>query len=232
MKINILYVIIFLSICGATFFAIFYGTKLNEKIDSQNVKINDLQQQILLNQQSVEIKNQTGQTPNAATKSINKNQPTTVAPSIKKDQPIESPDAYELRDLRRLADMRMLVSSQEIYYKENNKYLTTGQNNQIMPTSIGIHMATVPKDPGKGTITPCTLNGSSTGGAFTYCQLPNNTDTQKFCYYARLEKPIVINGLNYFYDTASQSGNFYRTTEPTTLDSKSETGCGHLDKLF
>jgi prepilin-type N-terminal cleavage/methylation domain-containing protein len=133
------------------------------------------------------------------------------------------------RDARRLADMRQLVSAQEMYYGDNDKYYTTGAANQTMPTAISTYMTAVPTDPGGGTATPCSTGGGTTGGAYTYCQLNNSADTTKFCYYARLENVnstmAGCTTTNCRYYTASEGGNFYKQVQPSTLGTTAGTGC-------
>lgn len=112
------------------------------------------------------------------------------------------------RDARRQSDMRQLVSAQEMYYEENDKYLTSA----AMPTAIGDYMPKVCSDPGGGTAIAC----SQPEPAFVYCAIDNTADAQKFCYYGKLE--------NGGYYTASHNGNFKRSSAPETLDE-----CGQGD---
>ena len=105
------------------------------------------------------------------------------------------------RDAVRKADMRQLVTAQEMYYGEHDSYYTVGActNNTTAcyPASIGNYMVTTPKDP---------INSEP----YTYKGLDNSGNTQKFCYYAQLEDGT-------FY-TASHGGNFSKTAAPTSLD--------------
>jgi prepilin-type N-terminal cleavage/methylation domain-containing protein len=109
------------------------------------------------------------------------------------------------RDARRMADMRQLVSAQEMYYGTADQYLTSA----TMPTSISTYMNPVPADPGGGTVVAC----SQAAPAFVYCTYDNTAAVQKFCYYARLEQNA---SLPYF--TASHGGNFKKADKPTSID--------------
>lgn len=109
------------------------------------------------------------------------------------------------RNAVRKADMRQLISAQELYYGNCDKYYALA----TYPTSVvsgaectggtsGVtYMASTPKDP-------------STGAG--YGVLSNAADSTKFCYYATLEGTTVT------YYTASHGGNVTKTAVPTTLD--------------
>ena len=101
------------------------------------------------------------------------------------------------RDAVRKADMRQIISAQEMYYGENDAYLTS--DGTTWPTSIGTYMTQVPVDPKSGTTTP-------------YVWVSNNGlgEDQSFCAYATLESPSTTT-----YYTASHAGNFECTTLPT-----------------
>lgn len=84
------------------------------------------------------------------------------------------------RDATRKADMRQIISAQEVFYNECDKFLSQA----AIPTSIastvanckaGItgttYMAKVPKDPGSN----------------TYAWVDNSGDAQKFCMWVALE---------------------------------------------
>lgn len=106
------------------------------------------------------------------------------------------------RDAVRKADMRQLVSAQEIYYGDNNVFLATS----TYPGNIGTAMPTTPKDP----------NG---GGAYGF--VDNTGDPQKFCYYATLENTAT------FY-TASHAGNFTKNAAPAGADNATKlVDCSH-----
>ncbi len=111
------------------------------------------------------------------------------------------------RDARRQADMRQMVSAQEMYNGEAERYL----GSPTMPTAIGTYLNPVPTDPGGGTVTAC----DQAAPAFIYCTIDNtgSGDEQKFCYYARLES-----NADFPYFTASHAGNFKKDTKPSDLD--------------
>jgi len=101
------------------------------------------------------------------------------------------------RDAVRKADMRQLVTAQEMYYGANDAYLTSA----TYPSTIATYMAKTPTDP-------------TNSGSYIYQTLTNvGTDT-KFCYWAVLES----GGTNCTYYTASHSGNTCKAAVPTTLD--------------
>lgn len=113
------------------------------------------------------------------------------------------------RDARRASDMRQLISAQEMYYGENDKYLTSA----AMPTAISTFLTAVPKDPQNGT---------------AYGNLDNtgSGNDKYFCYYATMENDKTINAVTgYKTYTASEGGNFWRTSAPTTLGAGAATGC-------
>jgi prepilin-type N-terminal cleavage/methylation domain-containing protein len=111
------------------------------------------------------------------------------------------------RDARRQSDMRQLVSAQEMYYGDNDSYYPLA----TMPTAIGTYLTAVPKDP-------------STGAA--YGTVTNVGSTGNFCYYATMENNKTIGATTtYKYYTASEGGNFWRTSAPTTLGAGAATGC-------
>ena len=88
------------------------------------------------------------------------------------------------RDAVRKADMRQIITAQEMYYGANDAYSTNA--GATWPTAIGIYMTKTPTDPGTG----------------TYVWKDNTADAQKFCAYATLETSPVS------YYTASHAGNF------------------------
>lgn len=100
------------------------------------------------------------------------------------------------RDAVRKADMRQIVTAQQLYLGENNDVFFTSAS---WPTAIGTYMVKVPTDPGSN----------------TYVWKDNMLDNQKFCAYATLETSPVT------YYTSSEAGNFTRTAIPTGLG----TGC-------
>jgi len=94
------------------------------------------------------------------------------------------------RDATRKADMRMMVTAQEMDYGENGAYYTSVN----YPSRIGFYMTQTPTDP-------------STEGPYGW--VDNTRDSQKFCAYANLEK-------GGFY-IASYLGNGEIAEEPVTL---------------
>ena len=97
------------------------------------------------------------------------------------------------RDAVRKADMRQLVTAQEMYNGVNDLYYPLA----TYPTSITTYMPKTPVDPANST-------------PYIYAAVSNVGVTDKFCYYAALES-------GGFY-TASHVGNVTRSTAPTTLD--------------
>ena len=85
------------------------------------------------------------------------------------------------RNATRKADMRQIISAQELYYNVGDAFLTSAS----WPSAISTFMIKTPSDPGTG----------------TYVWVNNTTDAQKFCAYATLENPTS-------YYVASQGGNF------------------------
>jgi len=115
------------------------------------------------------------------------------------------------RDARRASDMRQLVSAQEMYYGDNDKYLQSA----TMPTAIGTFMTAVPTDP-------------LAGAAYGTVDNSALADADKFCYYATMENLKTIGATaTYKYYTATQGGNFWKTNvaAPTTLGTVAATGC-------
>ena len=93
------------------------------------------------------------------------------------------------RDSRRKADMRQIITAQEMYYGALDAYYTN--TGATWPTAISTYMTKTPTDPGTN----------------TYVWINNTTDAQKFCAYATIE----AGG----YYTASHAGNFACGTLPT-----------------
>ena len=86
------------------------------------------------------------------------------------------------RNATRKADMRQIVSAQELYYNTNDVFYKSSG----WPTSIGAFMVKTPSDP------------NPTG---VYVWVDNTSDATKFCAYATLESPAS-------YYTSSHAGNF------------------------
>ena len=99
------------------------------------------------------------------------------------------------RDAVRKADMRQIISAQEMYYGANDAYLTS--SGSPWPTAISTYMIKTPTDPGTG----------------TYIWVSNTADAQKFCAYATLETPSSPTT----YYVASQAGNFSCSDATPTL---------------
>lgn len=112
------------------------------------------------------------------------------------------------RDATRKADMRQMITAQEMYYGNNDQYYeSTGAT---FPASIAdgtnTYMAKTPEDP----------------GSLTYVWIDNQTtdgNEQKFCAYSILEEASDTSG-NEIYYVAAHCGNFAldQAAAPTTLD--------------
>lgn len=96
------------------------------------------------------------------------------------------------RDATRKADMRQIITAQEMYYGANDAYYTN--SGATWPTAISTYMPKTPTDPGTGT---------------PYVWINNTGDAQKFCAYATIE----AGG----YYTASNAGNFACSDAVPTL---------------
>ena len=121
---------------------------------------------------------------------------------------VPAPTTAQARDVLRQADMRQLMAAQEMWYSANNRYYTCGPSGgdckaamRNYPAAIGTYMPVMPADP--------INSGSGCGRDLIYCGLDNTGTNQKFCFFAKLE----TGG----YYTASQAGNFKRSTPPATL---------------
>ncbi len=99
------------------------------------------------------------------------------------------------RDAQRQSDINQIYLAMELYYDDGQAYLTTS----TMPTAIGTHLPTVPKDP---------LNS----GGHVYGWFTNVGDNQKYCAWAVLESNNVF--------TASKNGTkmLTGTATPTSLN--------------
>ena len=118
------------------------------------------------------------------------------------------------RDAKRQSDMRQLISAQEMYTSDStgNAYLTDPATNGAMPTAIGTYLTPIPVDPINTALAVCPQAQST----YRYCALANNGagDSDKFCYYARLEQ--AIGGKNFVI--ASHIGSGLKVAAPTSLD--------------
>lgn len=102
------------------------------------------------------------------------------------------------RDAVRKADMRQMITAQEMYYGEIDTYYVSATYPTTIASADNTYMATTPKDP-------------TTGAA--YGNVTNVGSAQSFCYYATLE----AGGTACAVYTASHGGNFCKTAAPTTL---------------
>jgi len=108
------------------------------------------------------------------------------------------------RDSKRQSDMRQLVAAQSLYLGDNNRYYTCG----IRAGDCEGMIRNMPKAIGKIIDTPVDpINkGSACGDDYIYCALDNTVDSDKFCYYAKIEG-------GGFY-TASHNGVFKKNVAP------------------
>ena len=114
------------------------------------------------------------------------------------------------RDAKRMSDMRQIISAQEMYYGNKDTYTSTAATGTAEATTIAdgtTVFMTIPADPGGFTTAQTNCTAALPQGV--YCVITNSTDTQKFCYFTRLEET----GNNYY--TASQGGNVKKAAVPT-----------------
>lgn len=97
------------------------------------------------------------------------------------------------RNATRKADMRQVITAQEMYYGESDAYFTDA--GATWPAAIGTFMPKTPTDPGTG----------------TYVWINNTSDDQKFCAYSTLETSPTS------YYVASHAGNFECSDAVPTL---------------
>ena len=92
------------------------------------------------------------------------------------------------RDATRKADMRQIITAQEMYYGNEDVYFPFA--GPALPTAISTYMPRTPSDPGSG----------------TYVWISNvaPANDSSFCAYAILEVPSTP----VTYYTASHAGNF------------------------
>jgi hypothetical protein len=95
------------------------------------------------------------------------------------------------KDISRKADIRQIISAQELYYIDNAAYLSS----ETMPDYIGYLFSSFPKDPETGD---------------NYGWIDNSKDPSVYCVYATLSDNT--------YFTASPSGTGERLTVPTLYD--------------
>lgn len=112
------------------------------------------------------------------------------------------------RDARRVSDMRRMAAAQGMFYKSNNHYYTCSLSGGDCRGKINNYPVSIPNF--IGSVTDPLNSGIGCGKDYTYCGLDNTVETNKFCYYAKLESGG--------YYTASHAGNFNRVTPPATFD--------------
>jgi len=94
------------------------------------------------------------------------------------------------RDARRMSDMRQLVSAQEMYYGDQEVYLTHSGAGVQVP-AVGTYLGAL----------------SDTQATASYVWIDNTGDDQAFCAYASLEKSPATAG-NTVYYCSSEDGTF------------------------
>jgi len=94
------------------------------------------------------------------------------------------------RDLSRKADTKEIAIAQEMFYADNDAYLTSVN----WPSNIGSFMPETPTDSGNG----------------VYIWIDNTRDSQKYCAYAVFEEGGWV--------TASHRGNFECSDSVPTLN--------------
>lgn len=110
------------------------------------------------------------------------------------------------RDAVRKADMRQLVTAQEIYYGNNDQYYESVTYPSSIADGTNTYMAKTPADP--GSLTYGWVDNATTAG-----------DEQKFCAWAELEEASATTG-NEIYYVSAHCGNFAldQLAAPTNLD--------------
>ncbi|KKU86520.1 MAG: hypothetical protein UY15_C0008G0021 [Parcubacteria group bacterium GW2011_GWA2_47_9] len=116
----------------------------------------------------------------------------------------------QARDARRMADMRQIVSAQELFYGDNNRYYMCSTVNPgtgdcaatvTWPRSIGTYMPKVPVDP------------KSTNSQYYWAN--NVTDNGYwFCAYATMEGKGSCATVRYY--SSSFAGNSELCAQPTS----------------
>ncbi|MBI2626174.1 MAG: type II secretion system protein [Candidatus Nealsonbacteria bacterium] len=115
------------------------------------------------------------------------------------------------RNATRKADMRQLVSAQELFYNANDRFYTCsatvvgdcGTKPNHYPSAITTFMVNTPRDPGSN----------------TYKGLDNTSSNQAFCYFVALETTPVT------YYVSSHAGNLTKATEPSALTGTGNGSC-------
>ena len=114
------------------------------------------------------------------------------------------------RDVRRQADMRQIVSAQEMVMGDDEQYMeiTVDAAGNVTNTNIAsgvgnVYLTPFPKDPG--------------AGAPAYKGISNSADRQKSCVYATLENKGACGTTAYFVASYKGSGTVCDTA-PANLE--------------
>ncbi len=113
------------------------------------------------------------------------------------------------RDARRMADMRQIISAQELVYGDDSAYDAYASWPSVIENTAGTdYMPNVPDDPGNN----------------TYVWRDNTGNTQSFCAFATLEDtPPCGTCANICYYTASHAGNAAVCDDDTVNDGTDAT---------
>lgn len=105
------------------------------------------------------------------------------------------------RDARRMSDMRQIVTAQQMYYGDQEAYLTSGTSTTGTP-AISTYLGA--------------LNDPQSTKGYGWVDNTGTGDDQAFCAYAALEEAPATTG-NTVYYCASHDGTFEqeRTVIPT-----------------
>jgi len=114
------------------------------------------------------------------------------------------------RDVKRLSDMRQIVSAQEMVMGDDERYMeiTVDAAGNVTNTNIAsgvgnVYLTPFPRDPGAGTP--------------AYKGISNSADRQKFCVYATLENKGACGTTAYFVASYKGSGTVCNTA-PADLE--------------
>ena len=116
------------------------------------------------------------------------------------------------RDVRRQADMRQIISAQEMVMGDDEQYMVITVDNDtdknVINTNISsaagnVYLTPFPKDPGAGTP--------------AYKGISNSAERQKFCVYATLENKGACGTTAYFVASYKGSGTVCNTA-PADLE--------------
>jgi len=108
------------------------------------------------------------------------------------------------RDARRKSDIRQISLAMEMYYDDNQNYVTS--SGSTPPSQIGDYLNPVPPDPSGGSYTWIDNTGSCNTSGQTFAA------GQWYCVYAELERPQGS------YFMASQKGTVEIDHEPKASD--------------